>query len=322
VSAAKEALKRALASRAGWRLAAPLRRRGVVALMYHRINGDTAHFPGIPLEVFRRHMEWVRDRCTPVRPEEVLAAAPAARRARPSIVVTFDDGYRDYHDRAYPVLKALGIPAAVFLSTDFMDRAGLLWTEALEWAVMHTPRTSFAMPWSADPPAPLQSPVQRAALARACKSHLKSIPDAERRGWTREILDALGAPDAEATLGRQMLSWNEVRATAGLTCYGGHSHTHPILSQVRDDVLEDEIGLCRDRIHAETGRAPTMFAYPNGRASDYDERARDALRRHGFALAFSTIPGINVADTDPLALRRQHPWDSGVPELAALVARA
>ena len=44
-----------------------------------------------------------------------------------------------------------------------------------------------------------------------------------------------------------MLTWDEVRATLDLTRYGGHSHTHPILSRLDRADAEREIRTCRDR---------------------------------------------------------------------------
>jgi peptidoglycan/xylan/chitin deacetylase (PgdA/CDA1 family) len=112
---------------------------------------------------------------------------------------------------------------------------------------------------------------------------------------------ALGDPPPKE---RQMLSWDEVRRTLALTSYGGHTHTHPILSRIDAGAADREIRTCKERIAAETGRAPTLFAYPNGRKSDYTDETKQILRSHGFRLAFSTSEGIAGPDSDWLAIKR------------------
>lgn len=318
----KQAAKAAMASPLGWRMSAPSRRRGVVVLAYHRITDGPTPFDGLPLSLFREQMAWIRRQCTPVWPEEIFDAARRADRIRPPVVVTFDDGYRDYHDRAYPVLQELKIPATVFVSTDFMDHGGLLWTEQVGWAAAMTKKTEARLPWDESHVHSLRNTEERSRFAQACKAHLKALPDAERRAALDLLLAQLEAGDAEAALGRQMLSWDEVRATREGTRYGGHSHTHPILSRLGPEEMEYEIRTCRDRIAAETGEAPRTFAYPNGRPPDFNELTRELLRKHGFEIAFSTVEGINGPDADAFALRRQPSGGSSVGDFAAIVARA
>ena len=97
------------------------------------------------------------------------------------------------------------------------------------------------------------------------------------------------------------MSWDEVRASMDLTTYGGHTHTHPLMSKVDEERVDREVGLCRARIVAETAVEPTLFAYPNG---DFTSGAQALVRRHGFEVAFSTVEGINNGATDWLAVRR------------------
>ncbi|MDD5691551.1 MAG: polysaccharide deacetylase family protein, partial [Candidatus Omnitrophica bacterium] len=41
---------------------------------------------------------------------------------RNKVVITFDDGYKDNFEYAYPVLKRLGFAATIFIITDFMGK--------------------------------------------------------------------------------------------------------------------------------------------------------------------------------------------------------
>lgn len=316
----KRLVKRVAAAPPAWQLAARARGgRGVCVVTYHRVNRRGDPFPGTDLDDFVRQMRWLRRACAPIAPEDLDAALRSPPRGRPPVLVTFDDGYRDYCDHAYPVLAELGIPALVFLATAFMDKRELLWTDAVTWAVHRSARARLALPWDRGVTLPLAGAGERARAARVAKEHLKAVGDAERERWQRALFDELGVDPQDGSAGRQMLSWAEVRATLGLTRYGGHTHTHPILSRVDAARAEREIRACRERVAAETGVAPRWFAYPNGRAEDFSDETKAILRRCGFELAFSTIEGLNGPGADRYALRRQ--WAAGrLEDYAWLVA--
>ena len=145
----KRAVKRAFSSRWGWpALGAIVRKPGVIVLMYHRILGADRSFDGMAVEKFSAQMRWLREHCDPIAPEALRERAARPTRVRPAVLVTFDDGYRDYHDLAYPVLESLGIPAVVFLATSFMDEGGMLWTDQVQSAALNTNKERVALPWS------------------------------------------------------------------------------------------------------------------------------------------------------------------------------
>jgi peptidoglycan/xylan/chitin deacetylase (PgdA/CDA1 family) len=316
----KTAVKKAVSTRAGWIASAPLRPRGTVVLMYHRVNARDCPFAGAPLDEFVSQMRWLKRHCDPIAPERYLEATRNPSRTRPPVVVTFDDGYRDYHDAAYPVLDELRIPAVVFLATSFIDTQRMIWTDAVAWAFRQSTRDSIALPWPPGERLPLRDAQQRATAERAAKRHLKDVPDAERQAKQQELFAALGVDPEDGAAGRQMLTWDEVRAVRELTDFGGHTHTHPILSQLTNDDADREIGLCRDLIESHTGRAPRTFAYPNGRAQDFTEQTQASLARHGFELGFSTIEGVNDAATDRYAIRRQPTGSRDLADFAWLVS--
>ncbi len=122
-SGLRRAAKRTLARLAG--LAA--RRAGDPALRiltYHRVN---ASHPGdrlsVPPETFARQMEAL---ARSGRPVVGLERAVAALRGevelpRGAVVITFDDGFRDNHDHALPVLRSFGLPASFFVPSALVE---------------------------------------------------------------------------------------------------------------------------------------------------------------------------------------------------------
>jgi peptidoglycan/xylan/chitin deacetylase (PgdA/CDA1 family) len=318
----KRAIKRTITTSPGWQLGSVFRRPELIILTYHRVGSADGPFPALEVSRFRRQMEWIKRRCTVIVPEEVPEYARTGRQRRPAVLVTFDDGYRDYYQNAYPVLHELRIPALMFLATSFMDHGGMLWTDQVHWAATASRVATAALPWDRRIAFDLRHTAQREAFTHRCKTYLKAVADAERRRWLLALMAELGVAGREDEVERQMLSWDEVRATAELTRYGGHTHTHPIMSRLDPVDLEREVRLCRDRIVAETGVAPRYFAYPNGGPDDFSEPCKTVLRQHGFELGFTTIEGANGPDADPLALRRIPTRGVTLEDFAWLVGRA
>src|SRR5579885_293488 len=60
--------------------------------------------------------------------------------ARRFVCLTFDDGYRDTLQVAYPMLRAEGVPFAVYVATNFPDQLGELWWLALEAVIARNQR--------------------------------------------------------------------------------------------------------------------------------------------------------------------------------------
>jgi peptidoglycan/xylan/chitin deacetylase (PgdA/CDA1 family) len=288
--------------------------------MYHRIAQAGSLFGGLDQDRFRQQMLWLKKHCHIISPHQYLESAHNPSRTRMPVLVTFDDGYRDYHDVAYPVLKALGIPSIVFLATSFIGTERLIWTDAVSWAFRMTRRNEISPPWTPHETWPLNDTQMRRRAAMAAKDHLKDISDAERLSMLTALYQMLDVNPEDGSAGRQMLTWDEVRNTMACTSYGGHTHSHPILSQLPPEAADEEIRICRDRIVAETGQAPRYFAYPNGRARDFTDETKESLRRHGFELGFSTIEGLNNAVTDRYAILRQPTTANTLADFAWLVS--
>jgi peptidoglycan/xylan/chitin deacetylase (PgdA/CDA1 family) len=93
---------------------------GVVVLAYHRVGGHSAAFEiDLPGEVFAAQMSEIAHRVTTLDDAVETLAAPGTGAG--GVVVTFDDGTADFVDDALPVLVELGVPALLYVATEFVD---------------------------------------------------------------------------------------------------------------------------------------------------------------------------------------------------------
>lgn len=100
--------------------------RGVVVLLYHRVGRRTASEIDVPADVFERQIAWLASTGRVVGLGDALEvlARPAGSPPPPGnpVVVTFDDGTADVVEVALPILHRHGVPATLFLATDFVER--------------------------------------------------------------------------------------------------------------------------------------------------------------------------------------------------------
>lgn len=64
--------------------------------------------------------------------DEACDIISKGRTNHPFVCLTFDDGYQDNHDIAYPLLKRLDVPFAVYVTTGFIDNRLPMWWYASE----------------------------------------------------------------------------------------------------------------------------------------------------------------------------------------------
>ena len=250
------------------------------------------------MEHLRRHYD-VLDQDAFIRG---LAEGFAAE--RPSCLVTFDDGWRDNVEHALPVLKRLGIPGIVFLATDFVGTGRTFWSDRAASLLTLFHRSAAGLRSTPDGlPAYLAPGVVTGRslddFREDAIQRLKTTAEDERE----RILAQLAAELDEAPSGgRQVIDWDEVAelTRAGIVP-GGHTKSHPILTEIDESRRAEEIAGSFAAIEENTGRAPRAFCYPNGNHTD---AIVDTVKRAGYAAAFTCGSGSAGAGTDAYRVPR------------------
>lgn len=102
--------------------------------------------------------------------------------------------------------------------------------------------------------------------------------------------------------GRPLLSWQDLRRLQdGQVTIGSHSRSHPDLTVIHRNQLEEELSASRQDLEAGLQKPVGLFAYPNGRKNPV---VQQAVEQAGYAAACSSEPGANDAIVPLHSLRR------------------
>ena len=264
-----------------------LNRNKLVILAYHAIaatDDDSALV--VTHAAFERQVAYLRRHYDIVPIDGAIEALYNGALRQPTACITFDDGYRNNLTSALPVLSRAGVPATIFLSTGFIGTDRPLWTTAVATL--------------------LQNARIPGAHARQTIENLKRTPARQRRMAVASITTGLAAEYPGSSKTFEWLDWPDIEELGNeeLITFGAHTVNHEIVSRLEDDELTTEINDSVTTVRAHAKRTAAVFAYPNGRAEDFDARAQTLVRGSGLAGAVSTIDGLNDRNTDPYALRR------------------
>lgn len=280
-------------------------------LVYHRVlpKPDPFVISMVTADLFARQMRLLRERYRPVSLDTLFDELEGNRLRPGTVAVTFDDGYRDNHDHAWPILKANGVPATVYVATGLTGTGDMSWYDRALSAFSEAGTGRFTFEPAGIRDADIAERGRRAQVAYAFLEWLKRFPPAARDAHIEALRTARGRPSGPAD--RLMLDWGEIKAmrASGVIAFGAHTVNHPILSLLPEDEMEREIAGSQRALQDALQEPVRHFAYPNGKPGDYTPATEGILKRLGFRSAVTTSPGVNRPDTDPFRLLRRQPWE-------------
>jgi len=207
--------------------------------------------------------------------------------------VTFDDGYRDVMEWAYPVLKRYSVPFTIFVTSDFADGRGHIWWRTLENAISLNERVTIEFD-SARRSFACQSTAEKYAAFRALGAELSALRSERKLRDAMNKLADLHGVDVQAHCAASCLGWKELAALAAdpLVTIGAHTVTHAKLRLLGPVAARWEIEAGAGFIHAALGVRPAHFAYPFGDTSAAGSREFALAADLGFTTAVTTRPGV------------------------------
>ncbi|NPA55395.1 MAG: polysaccharide deacetylase family protein [Epsilonproteobacteria bacterium] len=91
-------------------------------IMYHHVLKEDS-FVATSIDNFQKQMEFISRHYKTLRSDEFCAYLKGEKSYNNGVVITFDDGWRDNLELAYPILKQYNLRAILFVVTGWVDEA-------------------------------------------------------------------------------------------------------------------------------------------------------------------------------------------------------
>jgi len=225
---------------------------------------------------------------------------------RRSVVLTFDDGFRDNYLNAFPLLKKYKIPATIFLVTGALDSGELPWSQRLGFYFQNTNEAFLTHTLTDGECMPLGSPAERRAAYLKVKKPIGQMEFSDRENRLSELSDVLRV---EAPKDR-MMTWDMAREMMeGGMEMGAHTMSHPLLANLSVEEAREEMVGSQVALKTHLGLERPTFCFPGG---SRNLELIGVARELGFRSVFDSSPRLRVnslANSDPFRLSR-----IGLPE--------
>jgi peptidoglycan/xylan/chitin deacetylase (PgdA/CDA1 family) len=224
----------------------------------------------ISTDTLEQYLDWIGKRRKFVTLQEAIERFNVPQRTgKPLATVTFDDGYRDVYEYAFPLLKRKGIPFTVFVVTDLVgtdrrlphDELFFLLRRALQQWGSDSARNLTALFNTAERRLVVSDEADVFSLTRR---FLVTLPQADLLRVIDTLRERVGS--LENTDSHRILTWDMVKqmhqAGVGIESHGA---SHALFSNESSQKVVAELTDSKRQIESRIGTEVRHLAYPDGK---------------------------------------------------------
>lgn len=269
-------------------------------LMYHRLT-DSNIIPGISSDKFEAQLQHLCKYYDVVSIDEIISDIKSNEINDKKVALTFDDGYIDFYEKAWPLLKKYNVPATVYITTEFIDKRQWMWPDKVRVMLNKTAQVKV------DAPTIGQLNLNEKDFEKnwhLISDHCLSLKEPERNRFLLELAEILEVAIGDhPPINFSALTWEQLRIMRdeGLNI-GSHTVTHPILTNISHEQLSFELSQSKKVIEQKLDIEVKGVCYPNGMPSDVSsvvvEAARDNSYLYGLIAYKNDVSYRDIFKTD------------------------
>ena len=305
----------------------------VLVLLYHRVTEHSSDIWNLSVSPsnFEQHLILLKKRFRIISEDELIYGVDNGKLPGKSIVLTFDDGYYDNFQYAYPILSKHNAPAIFFLPSYFIKNRERFWWDILEETLLLSEelpaRFNFQVVnqtvdidlknekklnstisekhryWKAYE---LPPPTKRALLYVELWNLLHKLTHIERQPYLDLIFNWAGLKSSEFKKEAEMcMKKDELKKIikSPLFSIGGHTSTHSALKYHSRAIQEDEVRKNKQDLEHLNHSKIRSFSYPHGL---YNAETIQIVREADYKIAFTVNHTPVLKSSSPFEIGRYH----------------
>jgi glycosyltransferase involved in cell wall biosynthesis/peptidoglycan/xylan/chitin deacetylase (PgdA/CDA1 family) len=281
---------------------------GINILAYHRVNNDCFDPLNMNIEIstFEKQIRYIKRHYKVITLSKAVEILKEHKEIPENlIVITFDDGYKDFYLNAYPILSKYKIPAVLFLSIGAIEQKHVLWFDTVVSVIKMTKKEDFDLTKVGLRKFAINSVDNKKKAINEIVCFLKRSSLKERNNIVSYLFNESGCDSNEINSSNPLLDWEELKSMNNeLVAFGSHGMTHTILQNLDEKEIENEIVKSKEIMKVKTGLDIHFFSYPNGGINDFKENVKQQLAENAYIAACTLIKGSNNGSSDLFALKR------------------
>lgn len=208
--------------------------------------------------------------------------------------ISFDDGFRDIYEYAYPIFKKYNIPFTIYLTTAFPEGKAEIWWIQLEQLIANN-----------------------TTLVVQDKEYQCRTADEKRQLFNELIQQIYQSSDTPSRVFKQWfagyqidmaglaLTWDELAEmlSSGLLTVGSHTQSHPMLTKIPTEEVRQELLESKNLIEQHLSISVNHFSYPH---SAYNMEIANELRLIGYKSATLGYGGSIRRGMESMSLNRKY----------------
>lgn len=234
-----------------------------------------------------------------------------------STVLSFDDGLKDHYENVFPILKSKGFSATFFPITSCMDQFKVPIVQKVQFLLAELGSIAFANEFNSSIKNKFPELYHKFKVTDAFNEKTKRRWDDVLTSNLKYNIGSLDFDIKDIVVGnifnkifkeedsfcRELyMNYDEMKEMLEhKMTFGGHTHTHPILSTLDKENQRYELRKSKQILEKNLGTEIKLFSYPNGR---FNEDTLKLLKDEKYSCALSTKVKLNEGLVDKFQICR------------------